>query len=79
MQYLQDPNYDNGAYDLKLEVSLTPPSSTKGTVLTQSNYRNMYWNMKQQLVHHSVTGCNMQPGDLLASGTISGQVIGMIT
>lgn len=32
----------------------------------------MYWNMKQQLVHHSVTGCNMRPGDLLGSGTISG-------
>ena len=32
----------------------------------------MYWTMKQQLVHHTVTGCNMRPGDLLASGTISG-------
>ena len=34
--------------------------------------RYMYWTMKQQLVHHTVTGCNMRPGDLLASGTISG-------
>ena len=34
----------------------------------------MYWTMKQQLVHHTVTGCNMRPGDLLASGTISGPV-----
>lgn len=33
----------------------------------------MYWSMKQQLAHHSVTGCNMRPGDLLASGTISGK------
>jgi len=32
----------------------------------------MYWSMKQQLVHHSITGCNMNPGDLLGSGTISG-------
>jgi hypothetical protein len=34
----------------------------------------MYWTMKQQLAHHAVTGCNMRPGDLLASGTISGPV-----
>ena len=34
-----------------------------------------YWTMKQQLAHHTVTGCNMRPGDLLASGTISGPVI----
>ena len=34
----------------------------------------MYWTMKQQLAHHAVSGCNMRPGDLLASGTISGPV-----
>lgn len=34
----------------------------------------MYWTMKQQLAHHTVTGCNLRPGDLLASGTISGKV-----
>ena len=34
----------------------------------------MYWTMKQQLAHHSATGCNMRPGDLLATGTISGKV-----
>lgn len=34
----------------------------------------MYWTMKQQLAHHTVSGCNMRPGDLLASGTISGPV-----
>ena len=33
----------------------------------------MYWTMKQQLTHHSISGCNMRPGDLLASGTISGK------
>ena len=37
-----------------------------------SNFKYLYWSMKQQLVHHSVTGCNMRPGDMLASGTISG-------
>lgn len=34
----------------------------------------MYWTMKQQLTHHTVTGCNANPGDLMASGTISGEV-----
>ena len=37
----------------------------------------MYWTMKQQLAHHAVNGCNMRPGDLCGSGTISGPVSGM--
>ena len=37
-------------------------------------FQYMYWTMKQQLTHHTITGCNMRPGDLLASGTISGEV-----
>ena len=36
--------------------------------------QNMYWTPKQQLVHHTVTGCNVRPGDLMGSGTISGEV-----
>ena len=45
--------------------------------ITHSNFRNLYWNLRQQMVHHTVTGCNMQPGDLLASGTIrSGRQVG---
>eukprot|EP00928_Gymnodinium_smaydae_P059597 TRINITY_DN4298_c0_g1_i5.p1 TRINITY_DN4298_c0_g1~~TRINITY_DN4298_c0_g1_i5.p1 ORF type:complete len:707 (-),score=73.38 TRINITY_DN4298_c0_g1_i5:148-2268(-) len=69
LPYLQDPNY--GSYDVKLEVDLiTQEGST--TTISRSNFRHLYWNIKQQLVHHSVTGCNMKPGDLLGSGTISG-------
>ena len=41
-------------------------------VISRSNFRHLYWSIRQQLVHHSVTGCNMNPGDLLGSGTISG-------
>ncbi len=41
-------------------------------MVTKSNFKHMYWTMKQQLAHHTVTGCNMKPGDLLGSGTISG-------
>lgn len=42
--------------------------------LSNTNFRYLYWDIKQQLVHHTVTGCNTRPGDLLASGTISGPV-----
>lgn len=73
LPYLKEQNYSS--YDIKLAVDLHTPS--KGgekvvTTITESNFRHMYWTPRQQLVHHSVTGCNMQPGDLLGSGTISG-------
>lgn len=42
--------------------------------VSNTNFKCMYWTMKQQLAHHSSTGCNMRPGDLCASGTISGSV-----
>jgi fumarylacetoacetase len=44
----------------------------KADQIVTTNYKYMYWSCAQQLSHHSVTGCNMQPGDLLGSGTISG-------
>lgn len=44
------------------------------TTVSRSNYKFMYWTPAQQLAHHTVTGCNVNPGDLLASGTISGDV-----
>lgn len=72
LPYLTDPDYARGAYDISLNVSIKPEDSEQAFTVTTSNFRNMYWNMKQQLVHHTVTGCNMQPGDLLGSGTISG-------
>jgi fumarylacetoacetase len=40
--------------------------------LCASNFKHLYWSMAQQLAHHTSTGCNLRPGDLLASGTISG-------
>ena len=42
-----------------------------GHTIARSNFSNLYWSVKQQLVHHTVSGCNMTPGDLLGSGTIS--------
>jgi len=55
-----------------LEVSIQPEGEANSSVVSRSNFKHMYWTMKQQLAHHTVTGCNMRPGDLLASGTISG-------
>ena len=41
-------------------------------IITRTNFQNLYWSVAQQLAHHTIGGCNLQPGDLLASGTISG-------
>lgn len=66
-----------GSYDVNLSVSLQPKGSSSSysniTQICQSNLKNLYWSSVQQLVHHSVTGCPMKAGDLLASGTISGK------
>lgn len=58
-------------YDLDLEVEIIP-SNGQGKVVCQSNFKYMYWNMRQQLAHHTVNGCNIRGGDMIASGTISG-------
>eukprot|EP00937_MAST-01D_sp_MAST-1D-sp2_P002775 g2775.t1 len=71
LPYLKDPNY--GSYDVKLEVLIDGEDTTKPHTVSKSNFANLYWNVRQQLVHHTVTGCDMHPGDLLGSGTISGQ------
>uniref|UniRef100_K3WMZ7 Fumarylacetoacetase n=1 Tax=Globisporangium ultimum (strain ATCC 200006 / CBS 805.95 / DAOM BR144) TaxID=431595 RepID=K3WMZ7_GLOUD len=73
LPYITDPNYARGTYNIELHVAIQPENDPESYVITKSNFRNMYWTMKQQLVHHTITGCNMQPGDLLGSGTISGQ------
>jgi fumarylacetoacetase len=65
-----------GALDLELEVLLlTPRMREKGLPphrLALSNARHMYWTVAQMVTHHSSNGCNLQPGDLLGTGTISG-------
>ena len=70
LDYLQSPA--NSAYDIDLTVDLQSPEMSEPHTICTSNFLNMYWTMQQQLAHHSVNGCNMRPGDLLASGTISG-------
>lgn len=63
---------DRTTFDIDLEVLIQTPEMDEPQSICRSNFRNLYWTMSQQLAHHSVTGCNMRPGDLLASGTISG-------
>jgi len=58
-------------YDINLEVAIAPENKEE-TIVSNSNYKHMYWNMIQQLAHHTVNGCNINCGDILASGTISG-------
>lgn len=61
----------NRNFDINLEVLVKPENSPEKSVC-KSNFRYMYWNMSQQLAHHTVNGCNMRIGDLCGSGTISG-------
>jgi len=63
-------------YDIQLEVAIRPSGADSETVVSRSNTKYLYWSMAQQLAHHTVNGCNMQVGDMLASGTISGPVPG---
>ncbi|MCY7361666.1 MAG: fumarylacetoacetase [Ignavibacteria bacterium] len=70
LPYLQSK--DNWSYDIKLDVSLKTGQSNDSFIISKSNFKNLYWDICQQLAHHTVTGCNMRTGDLLASGTISG-------
>jgi fumarylacetoacetase len=60
------------AFDIQLEVSLQSATMNRPQVICRSNFKYLYWNMCQQLAHHTITGCNVRPGDLIASGTISG-------
>jgi fumarylacetoacetase len=59
-------------YDIQLEATLQSAKMKSPHVITRTNFQNLYWSISQQLAHHTVNGCNLQPGDLLASGTISG-------
>ena len=62
----------DAAYDVTLEVDLQAPSMSSPHTVCRSNTKHLYWTMRQQLAHHTINGCNARPGDLMASGTISG-------
>ncbi|MCY1126647.1 fumarylacetoacetase [Frigidibacter sp. RF13] len=71
LPYLAEPR--PMLYDIALEVGLTPEGGTE-TVISRTNYAEMYYSAAQQLAHHTTSGCAMNTGDLLGSGTISGPV-----
>lgn len=71
LSYLQETP-QNTSYDVNLTVRIND------TVVCRSNLRHLYWSFAQQLAHHTVNGCNMRPGDICGTGTISGPVHGEV-
>ncbi|MFY9514390.1 MAG: fumarylacetoacetase [Rubrivivax sp.] len=65
-------NRDTGGIDIQLEVGIQPATHRTPAWLTRTSFRHQHWTPAQMLTHHTVGGCNLQPGDLLGSGTISG-------
>jgi len=70
LPYLRSP--EPRGLDIDLEVGLQSAQMDAPHTVCQSNTRHLYWDVHQQLAHHTVNGCNVRPGDLMASGTISG-------
>ncbi len=72
-------NREQGAFDLELEVLLQTnkmrAAGLPAQKLVQTNYRHAYWTIAQMVAHHTVNGCNLQPGDLFGSGTLSGPTL----
>ncbi|ESO83176.1 hypothetical protein LOTGIDRAFT_207382 [Lottia gigantea] len=71
LSYLQ--HNDSYNFNINLEVSLKCEELPNPATIIKSNFKYQYWTMKQQLAHHTVTGCNINSGDLMGSGTISGE------
>ena len=70
LPYLSSPG--DWAFDISLEVLLQSAAMDEPARIATANFSSLYWNVCQQLAHHTVNGCNLRPGDLVASGTISG-------
>ena len=68
LTYLRENTANN--YDINLQVAIATAGSE--TVISNTNFKYMYWSMMQQLTHHTIAGCNVRVGDLMGSGTISG-------
>ena len=69
LEYLKTQGLRN--FDINLEVSIQPKDSEE-SIVCRNNFKEMYWNVAQQIAHHTINGCSLNTGDLLASGTISG-------
>ena len=78
LDYLNgEANKKSGGFDIKLEVYIQTPKmreeNTAPHLLSRSNMKDLYWTIGQMLTHHASNGCNLQTGDLMATGTVSGQ------
>lgn len=71
LAYLAE-DHSNNSYDIHLSVALKTAHAQSAHPICHTNFKYMYWSMAQQLTHHTIAGCNVQVGDLLGSGTISG-------
>lgn len=71
LAYLREDHSSN-SYDINLSVEIQPEGAMQADVISETNFKYMYWSMAQQLTHHTIAGCNVQVGDLMGSGTISG-------
>ncbi|UCE93047.1 MAG: fumarylacetoacetase [Flavobacteriaceae bacterium] len=70
LPYLEEEGMNT--YDIKLLTSIKPKKQ-KETLVSTTNFNNLYWSISQQLAHQTVNGCNVRAGDLYGSGTISGK------
>ena len=71
LAYLDEKD-NNNSYDINLSVEIMPGNTDEATVVCETNFKYMYWSMAQQLTHHTITGCKVEVGDMMGSGTISG-------
>lgn len=71
LAYLDEKDSDN-SFDINLSVEILPENTDEATVVCETNFKYMYWSMAQQLTHHTITGCKVEVGDMMGSGTISG-------
>ncbi len=74
---LDDKDQAEGGFDITIETFIETPQMRsdgfEGVRVSRGNFRDMYWTLAQMLAHHASNGCNLRPGDLLASGTVSGE------
>lgn len=80
LAYLDSPaNREAGAIDIQLDVLLQTArmrsAEEPASRLTATSYRHAYWTLAQMVAHHTVNGCNLQPGDMLGTGTLSGPTL----
>lgn len=71
LDYLQEEDRKN--FDIQLDIFLIPKGTAEEVKISSSNFKHMYWTVAQQIAHHTINGCNISIGDVMASGTISGK------